>query len=91
MTKIAFEIVFRDPGSLINVLFLDNTVHFGSKVKHVNLRWGDVQQNVTSTGEEYLELIERERATKTNTGVTSESPGFAQKMFENRGTYCQVY
>lgn len=61
MTKIAFEIVFRDPGSLINVLFLDNTVHFGSKVKHVNLRWGDVQQNVTSTGEEYLELIERER------------------------------
>ena len=80
-----------DPKSLINVLYLNNTMHFGmrSRAEHVSLRWGDVQQKVTSTGEEYLEY--RERSTKTRTGVTSESRSFAPKMFENRGTYCQIY
>lgn len=59
-------------------------MHFGmrSRAEHVSLRWGDVQQKVTSTGEEYLEY--RERSTKTRTGVTSESRSFAPKMFENR-------
>lgn len=73
-----------DPKSLINVLYLNNTMHFGmrSRAEHVSLRWGDVQQKVTSTGEEYLEY--RERSTKTRTGVTSESRSFAPKMFENR-------
>lgn len=73
-----------DPKSLINVLYLNNTMHFGmrSRAEHVGLRWGDVQQKVTSTGEEYLEY--RERSTKTRTGVTSESRSFAPKMFENR-------
>lgn len=54
-----------------------------SRVEHVNLRWGDVQQKVTSTGEEYLEY--RERSTKTRTEVTSESRSLGPKMFENRG------
>eukprot|EP00105_Crassostrea_gigas_P046736 XP_019930884.1 PREDICTED: uncharacterized protein LOC105348291 isoform X2 [Crassostrea gigas] len=73
-----------DPKSLINVLYLNNTMHFGmrSRAEHVSLRWNGVQQKVTSTGEEYLEY--RERSTKTRTGVTSESRSFAPKMFENR-------
>lgn len=73
-----------DPKSLMNVLYLNNTMHFGmrSKAEHVSLRLGIVQQKVTSTGEEYLEY--RERSTKTRTGVTSESRSFAPKMFENR-------
>lgn len=55
-------------------MYLNNTMHFGmrSRAEHVSLRWGDVQQKVTSTGEEYLEY--RERSTKS----------FAPKMFENR-------
>lgn len=51
--------------------------------------WGDVQQNVTSTKEEYFEY--REKSTKTRTGITSESQSFRPKMFENRGTYFQIY
>lgn len=43
---------------------------------------GDVQQNVTSTKEEYFEY--KEKSTKTTTGVTSEIWNFAPKMFENR-------
>ncbi|XP_062574710.1 uncharacterized protein LOC134236557 [Saccostrea cucullata] len=38
---------------------------------------------VTSTGEEYLEYAER--ATKTRTGITSDTRNFAPKMFEDRG------
>lgn len=88
---LSLKLFSGDPKSLINVLYLNNTMHFGmrSRAEHVSLRWGDVQQKVTSTGEEYLEY--RERSTKTRTGVTSESRSFAPKMFENRGTYCQIY
>lgn len=48
-----------------------------------------MQQNVTSTKEEYFEY--RKKSTKTRTGVTRESQSFTPKMFENRGTYCQIY
>eukprot|EP00105_Crassostrea_gigas_P002132 XP_011414559.1 PREDICTED: zinc finger MYM-type protein 3 isoform X2 [Crassostrea gigas] len=71
-----------DPKSLINVLYLNNTMHFGmrSRTEHVNLRWGDVQQKVPSTGEEDLEY--RERSTKTRTGVTSESRSLHQRCLK---------
>ncbi|XP_062568066.1 uncharacterized protein LOC134230309 [Saccostrea cucullata] len=77
----------RDPKSLMNVLYLNNTMHFGmrSRIEHVNLSRGDVTMKVTSTGEEYLEYAER--ATKTRTGITSDTRNFAPKMFEDRGTH----
>uniref|UniRef100_A0A8W8NP22 Tyr recombinase domain-containing protein n=1 Tax=Magallana gigas TaxID=29159 RepID=A0A8W8NP22_MAGGI len=75
-----------DPKSLMNVLYLNNTMHFEmrSRAEHISLRLGDVQQKVTSTREEYLEY--RERSTKTRTGVTNNPrcPVLAYKEFARR-------
>ncbi|VDI81549.1 Hypothetical predicted protein [Mytilus galloprovincialis] len=60
-------------------------MYFGmrSRTEHEHLRWGDVELKTTSSGERYLEYSER--ATKTRTGVNSDSRAFPPKMFEDKG------
>ncbi|XP_071142948.1 uncharacterized protein [Mytilus edulis] len=71
--------------SLLNTVFLNNSMYFGmrSRTEHEHLRWGDVELKTTSSGERYLEYSER--ATKTRTGVNSDSRAFPPKMFEDKG------
>lgn len=71
--------------SLSNTVFLNNSMYFGmrSRTEHEHLRWGDVELKTTSSGEQYLEYSER--ATKTRTGVNSDSRAFPPKMFEDKG------
>ena len=44
----------RNPESLLNTLWLNNTMHFG---------WGDVKLKKTADGEEFLEFNERQSKT----------------------------
>ncbi|CAC5360214.1 unnamed protein product [Mytilus coruscus] len=65
--------------SLSNTVFLNNSMYFGmrSRTEHEHLRWGDVELKTTSSSERYLEYSER--ATKTRTGVNSDSRAFPQR------------
>jgi hypothetical protein len=49
MIKITKYFFVGDPRSLINVLYLNNTMHFGMRrrTEHVKLRWGDVRMKET--------------------------------------------
>ena len=57
------------PESVLNTLWLNNTVHFGLRgcQEHTQMRWGDVKLCRDSQGKEYLEYNERQ--TKTRTGA----------------------
>jgi site-specific recombinase XerD len=58
----------RSPESLLNTLWLNNTMHFGLRgcKEHRDMCWGDVKLKQTADGEEFLEFNERQ--TKTRTG-----------------------
>ena len=81
LLEICFIFVPANAKALINLMYVNNTMHLGlrSHEVHTHLRWGDIQLLTTATGEEYLEY--NERATKTRTGATSDCRPFKPKMF----------
>lgn len=78
LTKLLKCVFVGDPRFFMNVLYLNNTKHFGmrSRIEHVNLRW----MKQKSTGEEYLEYTER--ATKTRYGVTNDCRHLPQRCLK---------
>ena len=50
----------RNPESLLNTLWLNNTLHFGLRgcKEHRDMCWGDVKLKRTADGEEFLEFNE---------------------------------
>lgn len=66
----ASELGTKTPTSLLNSLWLNNTLHFGVRgggEEHRNIQWGDIVLNYDQVlGLEYLEYSERQ--TKTRTG-----------------------
>ncbi|XP_062595369.1 uncharacterized protein KIAA1958-like, partial [Saccostrea cucullata] len=73
-----------NPKAVINTLYINNTLHFGmrSRLEHSNLRWGDVQVKIDTSGQKFLEFTER--ATKTRNGVVGGSRPYAPKMYEDK-------
>ncbi|XP_078678707.1 uncharacterized protein KIAA1958-like [Branchiostoma floridae x Branchiostoma belcheri] len=70
-----------NPESLISGLWLKNTMLFGmrSRTEHCNMLWGDVEETTDSQGRIVLEFSER--ATKTRTGITSDSRPFKPRAY----------
>lgn len=77
----------RSPESLLNTLWLNNTMHFGLRgcKEHRDMCWGDVKLKQTADGEEFLEFNERQ--TKTRTGSDCRDVRkIAPKMFATDGS-----
>ncbi|CAB4012922.1 zinc finger MYM-type 2-like [Paramuricea clavata] len=77
----------RSPESLLNTLWLNNTMHFGLRgcKEHRDMCWGDVKLKQTADGEEFLEFNERQ--TKTRTGSDCRDVRkMAPKMFATDGS-----
>ncbi|XP_061191658.1 uncharacterized protein LOC133199852 [Saccostrea echinata] len=53
-----------------------------SRVGHSNLRWGDVELKLETSGQKCMEFTER--ATKTRNGVVGGSRPYAPKMYEEK-------
>jgi len=79
--------VAGNPESLVNTVWLNNSLHFGmrGRQEHSDMMWGDVELNATSTGEQYIEFNERE--TKTRKEQTGSSRAYAPKMFARPGKF----
>ena len=78
-------ICVSSPESVLNTLWLNNTIHFGLRgcQEHRQMCWGDVKLCRDSLGKEYLE--HNERQTKTRTGA--DPPNVRKvmpKMFSTR-------
>ena len=77
----------RSPESLLNTLWLNNTMHFGLRgcKEHRDMCWGDVKLKQTADSEEFLEFNERQ--TKTRTGSDCRDVRkIAPKMFATDGS-----
>ena len=77
----------RNPESLLNTLWLNNTMHFGLRgcKEHRDMCWGDVKLKQTADGKEFLEFNERQ--TKTRTGSDCRDVRkMAPKMFATDGS-----
>ena len=75
------------PESLLNTLWLNNTIHFGLRgcKERRDMCWGDVELKKTVDGEEFLEFNERQ--TKTRTGSDCRDVRkMASKMFATDGS-----
>ena len=72
----------NSPQQLLNKMWLQNTMLFGIRpgAENHSLRWGDINLHEDENGHEYLEF-ERERATKTRTGESSDTRSFRPKQF----------
>jgi hypothetical protein len=56
--------------ALVNMLWLNNTTHFGLRGCRENrdLRWGDIRLGMDTSGLEFLKYTERHCQTKTRSG-----------------------
>ena len=75
------------PESLLNILWLNNTQHFGLRGchEHRNMRWGDVQLQTSAKGTGFLGYTERQ--TKTRTGAEPKDTRTVKlKMFSDSGS-----
>ena len=70
-----------NPVALQNILWLNNTLHFGLRgiQEHLQMLWGDLDLKTTADGKEYVEFTER--TTKTRQGNTGGTRAFKPKMF----------
>lgn len=59
-----------NPRSLINTLFINITMYFGSRGhhEHEQMLWGDIDLKTDSTGTESLKFNERSTKTRNGTG-----------------------
>ena len=57
--------------ALLNTVWFNNTIHLGlrGRKEHREMCWGDLKLCQTSTGQEYLELNERETKTRSIIGM----------------------
>jgi len=75
------------PKALLNMLWLNNTLHFGLHgcKEHRDMCWGDVKLHKTASGVEYLEFNERRTNTRTGSDY-SNVRAVTPKMFATNGT-----
>ncbi|CAB3994971.1 Hypothetical predicted protein [Paramuricea clavata] len=75
-----------NPESLLNTLWLNNTMHFGlrSCKEHRDMCWGDVKLKQTVDGEEFLGFNERQIKTRTGSDCRDVRK-MTPKMFATDG------
>ena len=82
----------KTPQSIINSLWLNNTVHFGMRAvkEHYTLMWGDVKQKYDDQEQlEYL-VYDTERQTKTRTGTDPRNIRLTKPRIYTEGVRCPV-